>query len=101
MLDLDKRALVIIQAILRKYVPEYEVHIFGSRVTGKAKRFSDVDLVLIGKVEIPWQRLESLKDAFSESNLPMSVDVIDSHAVAPEFMQAIMSEAKVIQSPID
>lgn len=40
--------LEIVKAILRKHVPDREVYYFGSRATGTAKKFSDLDLAVIG-----------------------------------------------------
>ncbi|CAN5462047.1 nucleotidyltransferase domain-containing protein [soil metagenome] len=97
MLDLDARYLKIIKAILKEYVAEYEVHVFGSRVTGKAKLYSDIDLLLKGNEPLEWRRLESLKDAFSESNLPISVDVVDWNTISAEFAKMIASYSQIIQ----
>jgi predicted nucleotidyltransferase len=42
MLNIEPRHLEIVKAILSKY--NYEFYIFGSRITDKAKKFSDLDL---------------------------------------------------------
>jgi predicted nucleotidyltransferase len=74
---------------IKQYVPDCEVRVFGSRVNGQAQRFSDIDLVLTGEVSLDWRRLEALKDAFAESDLPIMVDVLDWHAISPEFQKVI------------
>ena len=79
MVDLNEKYLDEIRWILAGKVPDCEVRAFGSRIEGKAKRFSDLDLVLVGSEKLNRRRIESLKDAFSSSNIPIIVDVIDWH----------------------
>lgn len=97
MLDLDQSSFTIIQSILKKHVPEYDVYVFGSRVTGKAKRYSDIDLLLKGEQEIAWRRLEVLKEIFSESDLPILVDVVDAHTLSQTFLSQISPQSYLIQ----
>lgn len=73
-IDLPIAWLKEVQVILAQTLPNTTVWAFGSRVTGKAKQWSDLDLVLFSN-DIDWQALESIKDRFSESNLPIIVDV--------------------------
>lgn len=47
MIDLTPEYQTIIRNILRQYLPGFEVWAFGSRVTGRAKHYSDLDLVVI------------------------------------------------------
>lgn len=47
MIDVAPQYLQIVKDILKKNIPEYEVRAFGSRVTGKAKTYSDLDLVIM------------------------------------------------------
>jgi predicted nucleotidyltransferase len=48
MINLENTYLMEILSILKQYVPDCEARVFGSRVNGKAQRFSDIDLVLTG-----------------------------------------------------
>jgi len=78
-IDLNPEHRAIVLDILRAHLPAHaKVWVAGSRATGKARRTSDLDLVFdVG------QRLSSnleyaLHDAFSDSDLPWRVDVIDA-----------------------
>lgn len=73
-IDLPVAWLKEVQVILAQTLPNTTVWAFGSRVTGKAKQWSDLDLVLFSN-DMDWQGLERIKDRFSESNLPIMVDV--------------------------
>jgi predicted nucleotidyltransferase len=97
MIDIDEKYLAEIRRILSEQVPDCEVRAFGSRVEGKAKIFSDLDLVLIGTDKQDWRKIEQLKDALAASNLPMTVDVSDYNAISEEFRQIINKQYEVIQ----
>ena len=95
MIDLEPGHLELIKRILAEHVPDCEVRVFGSRITGTAQRYSDLDLALIGSVD--WRKIEALKDAFAESDLPMIVDVLDGNAVSESFREIIEKRYEVIQ----
>ena len=94
---LDPRHLDKVRRILREYFPDAEVRAFGSRVSGGARKYSDLDLALVESGEVEWGRLGRLKEAFSESDLPIRVDVLDWHGVSPAFRRGIAERFVVIQ----
>ncbi len=96
MIDLSSGMLEIIVAILDEHVPDCEVWAFGSRVNGTAREFSDLDLALRGQEKMDWRRIERLKDAFSASDLPIIVDVLDWHALTDEFRSVIEQDYVVL-----
>ena len=51
-----------------------------------------MDVALAGEGPLGFQRLESIKESFSESDLPIIVDVIDWNAISPSFRNAIAEE---------
>ncbi len=97
MIDLTKPYLTELKKILSQNIPNMKVIVFGSRVSGKARQYSDIDLVIIGDNKIDWRVIENLKDAFSESNLPYMVDIVDWHAISEEFQKVILEKFEVIQ----
>lgn len=89
MIDLDKKQLQTVTSILSEHLPGITVKAFGSRVTGKAKKFSDLDLVIMDRNPIPPEKLNALKFEFSNSNLPIMIDIIDWQNISDEFRTAI------------
>lgn len=87
----DVRAdhLQIVKEILNEYIHESEIYIFGSRANGKAKHTSDLDLFIKGRVPIEWGILANIRYAFSESNLPYKVDVLDWSVISDNFKKTI------------
>ena len=92
MLDLHADHLDLARSILRTHLPNARAWAYGSRVQGRAKRYSDLDLAIRSNAELGLEEIFTLKDAFSESDLPIRVDVPDLHSVSPEFLAVIRDE---------
>lgn len=83
--------------ILKMYVPEYTVWAFGSRVTGAAKPYSDLDIAILSDKPLSLDCLATIKDAFDQSDLPIRVDVVDWAATSASFQEIIKKNYVVIQ----
>jgi type I restriction enzyme S subunit len=88
-MDILPEHLEIVKNILTKIVPDVEVFAFGSRVTGPAKKHSDLDLLLKGKGIIDKAIMRKLKTAFEDSDLPFRVDLLDWETAKKEFREMI------------
>ena len=88
----------IVQGILQKHVPQCEVWAFGSRATWKAKEFSDLDLAIISDQPLSLDISASLRDDFSESDLPWKVDVVDWATTSESFRKIIERDGVVVQA---
>lgn len=99
MIDIEPKHLELIKRILAEHVPDCEVRAFGSRVTGTAGSYSDLDIAVIGAEKMDWRKIEALKDAFAESDLPIIVDVIDGNAISESFREVVEKRYEVIQKP--
>jgi type I restriction enzyme S subunit len=87
----------IVRSILRQHVPDREVRAFGSRVTWTAKEYSDLDLCVMGDAPLNLATTAALDEAFTESDLPFKVDVIDWAVTNERFRQIIEREHVVVQ----
>ncbi|MCP4597485.1 nucleotidyltransferase family protein [Neptuniibacter sp.] len=67
---------------------DFDVHAFGSRTTGSAKQFSDLDLCITGST-LSFSQMTKIKDDFSESDLPIFVDIIQVKDISDSFKQII------------
>ena len=101
MIDLEAEDLEVIKGILKQWVPDCEVRAYGSRVKGTARKYSDLDLELIGKNPIESTRIEALREAFAVSDLPMIVDVQDQARISLEFRRVIDQQYEAIQKPTE
>jgi type I restriction enzyme S subunit len=98
-IDIEPDQLRIVLEILRRLAPQYAVWAFGSRAVGKAKRYSDLDLAIITDTPLTLTRLGALEAAFSESDLPWRVDIVDWAATSEAFQKIIARDKVVLQSP--
>ncbi|MDR6982240.1 putative nucleotidyltransferase [Rheinheimera pacifica] len=86
-----------VSAILQRYLSQYEVWAFGSRVKGNAKPYSDLDLAIISDSPLPLALLAELAEAFSESDLPWKVDLVDWATTSERFQQMIAEQKLAIK----
>lgn len=89
MLDLTESQLETIKNILGQHVPCYEIRVFGSRINGKARPYSDLDLAIVGKTKIPLRLMRQLQESFENSDLSFRVEVLDWHGISDEFKKVI------------
>lgn len=97
MIDLEDHHLAAVRGILRAFLPGREVRAFGSRVSGRARRYSDLDLVIMGDRSLPISTLEDLRDAFAASDLPMTVEVLDWHGLPGWLRQVVNQRHECVQ----
>lgn len=97
MIDLKPDHVEIVSRILAKHVPDCEVRAFGSRVTGTAREYSDLDLAVVGEGPLDLQVISRLNEAFEESSLPMQVDVLDWYSIPDRFEKEINRHYVVVQ----
>lgn len=99
MIDLPPKHLLLVKKILAQHTPSCEVRAFGSRVSGNAKPYSDLDLAFLCANALPQAQLFALQIAFEDSELPIKVDVLDWHSIPAEFQALISKNYVVIQEP--
>ena len=87
----------IVQRILQEHVPDLEVWAFGSRAKWTAKEFSGLDLAVITDEPLPIDTSLALNEAFSESDLPWKVDVVDWASVGDGLKKAIKRDKVLVQ----
>ncbi len=83
--DSDK---IILNEILNKYRNDFDFFAFGSRVKGTNSKYSDLDLCVLSKTNIPMHKL--IND-FEESNITIKIDIIDYSLVDNTFKKIINS----------
>lgn len=91
---LREKDLVIVRNILDKYFPDQTIWIFGSRVTGSYKEFSDLDIAILSENEVNQKTLAIAKEEFVDSNIPISVDLVDYNLTSGPLREAIDKKHK-------
>lgn len=78
MLNLTAQQLALVRGLLARHLPDREVRAFGSRVTGRAWRYSDLDLAVMDGKPLSDLVLATLRADFEDSDLPFRVDLLEA-----------------------
>jgi type I restriction enzyme S subunit len=97
MLELTAPQRRIVEAILAKRVPDRDVRAFGSRVAGGARRWSDLDLVVMGDKPLPDLVRAQLVADFEDSDLPFRVDTVELRDLPAAWRQQIETHSVQVQ----
>ena len=97
MIHLNSEQFEIVANILRQFIPNKQIMAFGSRVKGTTKEFADLDLCVAGEQPLSYIELINLKEAFSNSDLPFRVDIVDWTKITQEFKDIIMQDVEVFK----
>lgn len=98
-LHLPDKYLAQVKSLLRQHIPQAEVWAYGSRVRGDFHDASDLDLVarFPASVKNDIFRLSTLQEAFTESDLPIIVQIVDWDGIPESFKDEIVSEYFSVQ----
>ena len=98
MIAVSDYEMEIIQNIIKKHATDCTVLAFGSRYKWTNKDYSDLDLAFVkpNGEKVGHSSIFDIKEEFEESDLPFKVDVLDYHAVSPEFKAIIDAGNTVI-----
>lgn len=92
--DLSPAQRLLLRQVLNSVLPEARVVVFGSRVTGRARPHSDLDLLVLDPPRLSWQQRADLEDALEASELPFRTDVVEADNLATDLRERIESEAQ-------
>ena len=96
-IDISPANWEIVREILSRQVRAQEVWAFGSRATWTAKKYSDIDLAVIGDEPLGLAVSAALADDFANSDLPFKVDVVDWATTSESFRKIIQRDKVVVQ----
>ena len=94
-LDLSDEHRRIVLSILHEHLPAATtVWVFGSRATGRARRYSDLDLAIDAGRALTLDESARLRESFDDSDLPYRVDIVDWRTASDRF-RAIIAATRV------
>ena len=67
-----------------------KVWIFGSRVTNKFKKFSDIDLLYESSQELELGFIFKIKTELEDSNFPIKIDIVNVKDLADSYKEDIL-----------
>lgn len=88
----DERIRNLVKATVRRHLAEeYKLFVFGSRVVGTNRKFSDLDVGIMGPKPVAAGILVTLKDELDDSDIPYRVDVVDFAKVGQDFKRVALT----------
>lgn len=87
-----------VRSIVESVLPGAQVRVFGSRASGRARPFSDLDLLFVRPGRLSWMQRADLRDRFEASDLPFRVDVVDADALTGGIADRVASESVPLSS---
>ena len=94
LIDLAPKQLGLLKKIIQQHIPDKTVWVYGSRVTWKADEASDIDLTVFDCTNV---QIDELKETLEESDLLISVDVINWEEIPDNFKTNIKKQYVVLQ----
>ena len=97
-IDLPDAHRKLVLAIIRARLPDATVWVYGSRAKGRARRYSDLDLMLDnhGKT-ISASVLGNLDEDFDESDLPIIVELRDMAEMDAAFLARVRKDFLLLE----
>lgn len=83
---------IVLDIIAEQLPPETQVWVFGSRATGRVRRYSDLDLAIDAGRRLTIDEAAILREAFDECDLPYRVDLVDWQALDDRFRRIISAQ---------
>ncbi len=96
MIDLSTDCRLEVLGIVERYLPNYEVRVVGSRARGSAKRYSDIDLLVLNRQPLSPRIRALARTAFEESDIPYKVDLIEAADLDPAFRDRLLEGSELL-----
>ena len=74
----------------------HRVFLFGSRVTGNARPYSDFDIGVIGDEPLPLDDFYAIEDQLDDLPTLYKIDWVDFNRVSPRFSERATQQVEVI-----
>lgn len=74
----------------------YRVFFFGSRVSGRARDRSDIDVGIEGPAEVPTRVLAEIKERVDDLPTLYTVDIVDFKRVSPGFRRVAKEHIETV-----
>ena len=94
-LELSPKQLKIVRQLLKQNLPDHQAWAFGSRATGQARKYSDLDIAVSHTEALSFRKLCQLRSAFEDSDLDICVDIVDWPQASREFRLSVEQSGMV------
>lgn len=78
--------------LLTTLFPDAKIYLFGSRATGVNQKYSDIDIAIDNKTQIPLIDIDEANSIMEALNIPYKVDIVDFNHVSEIMRNSIIKE---------
>ncbi len=78
--------------IISTYLPHAHIYLFGSRARRDHTPESDIDIAVDAGEKIDRTVFGAIKEAFEESTIPFTIDVVDMWAISDDFKKEVLKD---------
>ncbi|TSC74897.1 MAG: DNA polymerase beta domain-containing protein [Parcubacteria group bacterium Gr01-1014_30] len=75
---------------------KYKVFFFGSRVSGRGAKTSDIDVGIRGPKEVPLDKMAEIREDIEKLPLLYKIDVVDFSAADKVFQKVAASQLELL-----
>jgi uncharacterized protein len=94
---LTKSEIEFLVDTIRQFLgKDIRIMIFGSRVRGTARKFSDVDVAVLDQNPIQNTKFTKIKEYINTSKFRYLVDLVDVNSISPEFRKVVQETGIVV-----
>ncbi len=93
---LSKEHEKLIFDTIKFFFPKAQIIVFGSRIAGNHKPFSDIDISLKDTHPLALAKWSQMEEVFAESDLTVMVDLSDFHLLTEDFQKHVLSTGRVL-----
>ncbi len=94
MIDLSPEVRDAVLAILHRHLGSQRIFLVGSRARGTAKRFADIDILLMNEEALSPEERAKVRYDLEESDIPYKVDLLEWAELSPSFRLRLQKEAQ-------
>jgi len=93
-IDIETNYLEHVKDIITSIINDQnlKIYVFGSRATGKARKYSDLDIALDLKIEIDSKKMSKIATELENTTIPYKIDVVDLNAITENFKKCIEND---------
>jgi len=86
---IDKEDKDFIISNILKIIPDVEILAYGSRINGKASKYSDLDIALKTTFNISLSKLAFIDEVFENSKLKFKVNILNYNNLSSSFKKIV------------
>jgi len=93
-INIESKYLELVKNIIKSVLQDenLKIYVFGSRATGKAKQYSDLDIALKSDSKIDSNKMSKIATELEDTTIPYKVDIIDLNDISEAFKNCIVKD---------